>query len=101
MHTFLIYPRCLIRRTLASHLSLLHRESLANNGNCGQVTAALDAVNRIGKITDIYTRLKPFRVLGIVAQSGLTASILTTVVSFYTTIFGLYTQATNAQGPVA
>jgi hypothetical protein len=51
---------------------------------------SLQSVERIIKVAEINNNLKAFRVFGVVAQSGLTASILTTALSFYSVIFSMY-----------
>ena len=56
---------------------------------------ALKSVERISTVAEVYNNLKPFRVFGMVAQSGLTASILTTVLSFYSVIFSMYSTTTS------
>ncbi len=58
---------------------------------------ALKSVERISTVAEVYNNLKPFRVLGMVAQSGLTASILTTALSFYSVIFSMYSTTSSAQ----
>lgn len=55
-----------------------------------EVEDSLLSIERMIRITEINNQLKPFRVFGMVAQSGLTASILTTAVSFYSVVFSMY-----------
>lgn len=65
---------------------------------------ALLSVERITKVADINNHLKPFRVFGMVAQSALTVSVLTTALSFYSVIFSMYTDSADssigAPGPI-
>ncbi len=42
---------------------------------------------RTNEIANIYNQLQPFKLFGMPAQNGLTASILTATASFYSIIF--------------
>ncbi len=78
------------RRTLASHMVRLHSEHLASNDLNKSLVKAIDSINHSATVTDIYTRLKPVRILGFVAQRGLTICILLITMIFWVTIFGIY-----------
>ncbi len=58
---------------------------------------ALLSVERIIRVAEINNALKPFRVYGMPAQSGLTMSLLTTALSFYSVIFSMYSTTTDGQ----
>ena len=51
---------------------------------------ALEGVDQARDIAEVNNELKPFRILGLAAQSALTISIISTAVSFYMVIFSLY-----------
>ena len=86
-----LYLYTFFSRTLSCHIPQLQeelhsKEITASIRSSSQ--SAMDAIGRIMRVTDIYTQLKAFRVFGIIANHGLTASVFATAVSFYTAIFG-------------
>jgi hypothetical protein len=60
-----------------------------------QLKDALLSVERITKVADINNNLKPFKVFGMVAHSALTVSVITTALSFYSVVFGMYSEHTD------
>ncbi len=46
-------------------------------------------------MASINNDLKPFKVFGMVAQTGLTMSVLTAVASFYSVIFTVYSASSD------
>ncbi len=55
--------------------------------NIRRVAESIDAAQAIA---DVYTELKPFKILGMTAQAGLTMSIATAALSFYGLMASLY-----------
>ena len=55
-----------------------------------------ESIEAAAGITDVNTQLKPFKILGLTAQSALTMSILTTAVSFYSIVISLYLGTNNS-----
>ena len=87
------------RKTLALHSARIKtRLNRFNNDDPNQshfyseesLENALDGVDQAKDIAEIHNELKPYKILGMPAQSALTASVLSTAISFYTVIFSLY-----------
>jgi hypothetical protein len=82
-------------RTLTSHMMDMQSKLaiVSNHGTAAekeQVELSLSSIERTIRTTEMNNQLKPFRVFGMVAQSGLTVSVLTTAVSFYSVVFSMY-----------
>lgn len=93
----LIFSLSLVSRTLTSHMmEMQNRLSLVRSQHNGRITDrkevedALASMERTISITQANNLLKPFKVFGMVAQSGLTMSVLTTALSFYSVVFSFY-----------
>ena len=98
------------RRTLTLHSarikSRLDRFSNDENGQSHfykeeDLEKALDGVDQAKDIAENYNELKPYKILGIPAQPALTASILSTAVSFYMAIFAIYSSHTSSLSDAA
>ncbi len=59
--------------------------------NQDQLEHALGTIQEIKDVADINNELQPFRIVGLVATNGLTFSILTTAISFFSIIFSAST----------
>lgn len=55
-----------------------------------------ESIDAASEIVDVNTELKPFKILGLTAQSALTVSILTTALSFYSIVISLYFGTQNS-----
>lgn len=55
-----------------------------------------ESIDAAADIIDVNTELKPFKILGLTAQSALTMSILTTALSFYSIVISLYFGTQNS-----
>ena len=55
-----------------------------------------DCIDEALDVMDINNSLRPFKFMGFTAQSALTVSILTTVLSFYSVVFSFYSAQASA-----
>lgn len=101
-----LHSRTLAARALRTRSRLIFREEQrCDNDNDVENTAESDeelwarqieCIEGVMDIVDVNNELRPFKVLGMTAQYALTASIFTTVLSFFSVLFSLY-YSSNSQ----
>ena len=60
-----------------------------------QLEHALSTLQEIKDVAEINNELQPFKMVGLTATNGLTASILTTAISFFSVLFSVSTGGTS------
>jgi hypothetical protein len=61
-----------------------------------QLQDALESIDKIADVASINNDLKPFRVLGLTAETALAVSIVTTAISFYSIVFSMYSTSSSS-----
>ena len=56
-----------------------------------RITKVLETLESVENIIETNNELKPYKILGLTAQNGLTISIITFVVSFFSILLSLFT----------
>lgn len=65
-------------------------QRFSQNEQCTKtLEAIIENINVAVEIAELNEELKPFRIFGMVAQDGLTVSVITTALSFYSVVFSL------------
>lgn len=80
---------------------IFHEERCCNDPEAGEddddelLAKQIESIDAVMEILSVNNELRPFKFLGMTAQSALTVSILTTALSFYSVLFSLYFNGSN------
>lgn len=79
----------------------LEGESEAEEGQRALLEQVSEQIEIAKETIDTYTELKPYKILGIPAQSAMTASIASTALSFYVAILSLYSSSQSDSSTIS